>query len=202
MDWWIREWSTDYRFCQLTRDMKTNEDRRAHVHDNGSLFSFIIVHLVLDAAIRPLLTLTWLAEIKNLKSKIEYLAYKKVRGDFGLSNELLNVKIGQFFTEEIDFENGTRRGRLWHPRLNKLYPNTPCYWQANTKLQPPAFWLSKGEQWRLDVVAALNCHPAWHFPRNECVVSSTTWNEAIMRIRAFIGEILGKILTIIWYELL
>ncbi len=49
------------------------------------------------------------SEIKNLKSKIKYLVYKKVRGYFGLLDELQNVKIGRLLTEEIDFENGIRR---------------------------------------------------------------------------------------------
>ncbi len=51
-----------------------------------------------------------MAEIKNLKSKIKYLAYKKVRGYFRLSNELLNVKIGLLLTKEVDFEDGKIRG--------------------------------------------------------------------------------------------
>ncbi len=53
---------------------------------------------------------SWLAEIKNLKSKIKYLGYRNVRGYFGLSNELLNVKIGRLLTKEVDFEDGKRRG--------------------------------------------------------------------------------------------
>ncbi len=36
---------------------------------------------------------------------LKNLIHQKVRGDFGLSNEVENVKIGRFLREEIDFGN-------------------------------------------------------------------------------------------------
>ncbi len=37
------------------------------------------------------------------------------------ANKLQDVKIGRLLTKEIDFENGSRRGGLRHPRPNDLY---------------------------------------------------------------------------------
>ncbi len=62
--------------------------------------------MVLDGAISPFL----IGGNQKSEIKIKYPAYKKVRGYFGLSNELLHVTIGRLLTKEVDFEGGKRRG--------------------------------------------------------------------------------------------